>query len=55
MRRAAIFFATRRKISRFSARASVSEKNSIQMISLIALSRLIQMNANYETKRKEQQ
>jgi hypothetical protein len=52
MRRAAIFFATRREISRFSACGSVSEKDSIQMITLITLSRLIQMNAKLRNQKK---
>jgi hypothetical protein len=34
---------------------SVSEKIAVQMITLIALSRFIAMEANYETRRKEQQ
>jgi hypothetical protein len=54
LRRAAIIFATRRKIFRFSVRASVSEKISIQVITLIALSRLTAMETK-QPKRKEKQ
>jgi hypothetical protein len=54
LRRAAIFFATRRKILRFSARESVPEKISVEVITLIALLRLTAMETK-QPKRKEQQ
>jgi hypothetical protein len=54
MRRAAIFFATRRKIFPFSARASVSKKNRNQIITLIAVFCLTAIEAKQRNQRKEQ-
>jgi hypothetical protein len=52
LRRAAIFFATRRKIFRFSARASVSEKISNQMITLIAVFRFTAIEPKQPNQKK---